>query len=72
MSTQVYQIEDGTYTLLVIPTRWLYRHGQMFPVEGIDANGDLHSMNETNVRSVKIYQFDEPRKGGSRYQLLVG
>lgn len=46
---ELYMLDRNGYEFLVIPTRWLYRAGYLWPIEGIDANGDMHTIRPDDV-----------------------
>lgn len=50
MFDNLYVLNLRGFTFLVRPTRWLFRDGVTNPIEGIDANGVLHTMNLNNCK----------------------
>lgn len=37
-------VSDGGCVVLVLITRWYYCDGSAWPIEGVDANGSMHTM----------------------------
>jgi hypothetical protein len=60
MSGILYIIKDQGLELLVRPTRWLYSHGKVLPIEGIDANGAMYTMSPQVIISLYLdVEFDK-------------
>jgi len=57
---KLYSIEYfNGYTVVISPTKWLYRCGERFLVEGIDANGDMHAITDQHVLRIDVYYSEE-------------
>lgn len=43
------EVRDDGYIMLLKPTRWMYIDGETRPIEGIDANGVIHTIAQPHV-----------------------
>jgi hypothetical protein len=51
-------IESNGALVLVAPTRWYFIAGNTWPIEGIDANGDLHTIDMRKIHESVYEEVD--------------
>lgn len=49
MNDMLIEVREDGYIMILAPIRWLLVDGEVKPVEGIDANGVIHTIVQSNV-----------------------